>query len=796
MTLAVLAQTIALALSAVAESSVAGAGMVHDEVEGQQAKRLDSVIVTGTRGSQRSQFDTMAPVDVFSAEELQAVESADLNDVLAQLVPSFVVQRLPMNDGLVFVRPATLRGLSPDQTLVLVNGRRFHRSAFLGARGAQGVDLSRIPVTAVKRIEVLRDGASAQYGSDAIAGVINIILDDSVATELSMRMSQYSKGDGRAVRLGGKTGFAVGETGHAVIFAEGENSDATSRSRQRADAIAFQNAHPEVQVPDPVQRWGQPDLDNRHLGFNLDIPLAGHASLYSYGLYSTSEGVSDFNWRNPDGTPSVYNTVALFPGWDLRSIYPAGFSPKYGSRQRDAQLLIGMRGEFSENFRWELSADWGKSVIRYTLDNSINASLGPQSPTSFRLGQLSQEGRNLNADFVYSWETLALPAPINVAFGAEYRSEEFAVGRGDTASHAIGPGAAAGLSPNSNGAPGFSDAQAGRWTQRSHAAYLDVEVPLTESFNLGGALRYENFSSFGSTVNGKFSARYELSPALALRGTWSTGFRAPTPGQVHSTSTVQGLDTVSLQVFTAGRLSPNDPIALALGAKPLGPEESRTLTFGMAWQGDLGFSGSLDIYDIKVTDRFSQSPSYAVPAGIANPMRYSSVSYFTNDFDTTTRGVDAIVGWLGEFDAGKLNFTAAWNYNRTKVDGGSTGVANNPTQRILFEERLPRNKATLSADFDAGRWGVNGRLRHYGAWTDSSGNATGDIFQRFSAIQLFDLAVRYRLGNHQFRLGVDNVFDKYPDEATFQASRGLIYSRNAPYDTDGRNLGLEYRVKF
>ncbi|MGY0504276.1 TonB-dependent receptor plug domain-containing protein [Luteimonas sp. e5] len=803
---AVLARCIALTLSA----SVLPAAMANDtddasvatdaqEPNGSRpasATSLDSVIVTGTRGSQRTQFDTMAPVDVFSAEEIRAVESADLNNVLAQLVPSFVVQRLPMNDGLVFVRPATLRGLSPDQTLVLVNGRRFHRSAFLGARGSQGADLARIPVSAVKRIEVLRDGASAQYGSDAIAGVINIILDDSIGTDISARWSQYAEGDGTAFRLGARTGFALGEMGHLNLFAEGENSDATSRSRQRADAIAFQEAHPDVQVPNPVQRWGQPDLDNRYLGYNLTLPLAGYTELYSHGLHSTSKGVSDFNWRNPDGTPSVYRPVPQFPGWDVRSRYPAGFSPKYGSRQRDSQWVGGVRGEFSDNLRWDVSASWGRNAIRYTLGNTINASLGPDSPSFFQLGQLAQTERNLNADFVYTWDVASLPDAVNLAFGVEHRQETFEVTAGDPASYAIGPGAASGLAPNSNGAPGFSDTQAGRWRQSSRAAYVDVEVPLTARWNLGGALRHENFSTFGSTLNGKLSSRLELSPAVALRGAWSTGFRAPTPGQVNSTNTFQGLDTVTLQVFTAGRLSPNDPIAIALGAKPLGPEKSRTLSLGMAWQTDAGLSGSIDVYDIKVKDRFSQSPALAIPAGIPNPMHYTSVSYFTNDFDTTTRGIDVVAGWLQRLQSGKLNLTAAWNYNQTKVDRGSTGVATNQTQRILFEERLPRQKATFSADYDAGQWGINARLRHYGSWTDSSGNAQGDIFQRFGDIQLFDVALRYRLGSHQFRLGADNLFNTYPDEATFQASRGLIYSRNAPYDTDGRNLYLEYRVTF
>lgn len=758
---------------------------------------LDSVIVTGTRGANRTQFDTLAPVDVFSAEEIRAVESSDLNDVLAQLVPSFVVQRLPMNDGLVFVRPATLRGLSPDQTLVLINGRRFHRSALLGARGAQAPDLAQIPTSAVKRIEVLRDGASAQYGSDAIAGVINIILNDNVGTDLSLRMSEYSEGDGTSWHVGAKTGFGIGEYGSLTLFAEMEESDATSRSRQRPDAIAFQNAHPELEVPNPVQRWGQPDLESQRVGFNAKIPLAGMTELYGYGLYGQSEGLSDFNWRNPDGTASVYAPSSVFPGWDLRSVYPAGFSPKYGSEQKDMQFVGGVRGEFSERFTWDVSASYGSNEIDYTLGNSINASLGPDSPTSFYLGQLSQEETNFNADFVYSLPVASMSASVNIAFGAEYRTETFGVKSGDPAAYAVGPGAVTRLAPNSNGAPGFSDRQAGKWDQDSYAAYVDVEVPLTERWNVGAALRYEDFSGFGDTVDGKLSSRFEITPNFAVRGSYSTGFRAPTPGQLNSTDTGQGLDTVTLQVFTSGRLSPDDPLAILLGAKPLMPEESETLSVGFAWQGESGFAGSVDVYDIKVTDRFSQSARFRIPADIPNPMMYTSVSYFTNDFDTTTHGIDLVGSYAGDVGNGKLNLTAAFNYNKTEVDGGSTGVATNVTQRTIFEERLPKQKATFTANYGIGKWGVLGRVRHYGTWTDSSGNAAGDIFQHFGAMQFLDLAVTYRINDvHSLRFGADNVLDEYPDEATFQASRGLVYSRNAPYDTDGRNVFAEYRVRF
>lgn len=758
---------------------------------------LDAMIVTGTRGSNRTQFDTLAPVDVFSREEIQAIESTDLSDVLAQLVPSFVVQRLPMADGQVFVRPATLRGLSPDQTLVLVNGRRMHRSALLGSRGAQGPDLSQIPTSAIKRIEVLRDGASAQYGSDAIAGVINIILDDSIGSEFTLGVSEYAEGDGSGRRFGARTGVGLGQAGVLSLFLDYDSSDATSRSRQRPDAIAFQNAHPELKVPDPVQRWGQPDLENRRLGFNLKLPFGQTAEAYAHGLYNSGEGVSDFNWRNPDGTASVYKPTAVFPGWDVRSLYPTGFSPKYGSDYDDLQLVAGVRGQFTPDLSWDVSGAYGRNRIEYTLDESINASLGPASPTSFYLGRLSQVEKNLNADFVYGLPLAVLAAPLNIAFGAEFREETYGVDAGDPASYAIGPGAAAGLAGNSNGAPGFGPDNAGRWSQRSHAAYVDVEAPLSTRWNVGAAVRYERFSSFGGTLDGKLSTRFEVTPALALRGSVSTGFRAPTPGQLYTTSTVQGLDTVTLQVFTSGRLSPSDPLARQLGASALKPEQSRTTSLGLAWRNDAGLSGSVDLYDIKVTDRFSQSAAFQIPAGIPNPMGYTSVSYFTNDFDTTTRGVDLVGSWVGDAGPGRLNLTLGWNYNRTQVDKGATSVATSQTQRVIFEERLPRQKGTFSADYAIGNWSVLAKLRHYGAWTDSTGNATGDIFQRFGDMQFFDLALAYRFNaGNSLRIGADNLFDRYPDEAVFQASRGLVYSRNAPYDTDGRNVYAEYRVKF
>ncbi len=754
------------------------------------------VVVTGTRERSRTQFDTLAPVDVLSADAVRSSVSGDLSDTIAQLLPSFNVQRLPAADGLAFVRPATLRGLSPDQTLVLLNGKRYHRSALLGTRGAQAPDLASIPSLAIKRIEVLRDGAAAQYGSDAIAGVINIILEDKPGMEAFGQFSQYFAGDGNEYQGGVRGGIALGERGSIVFTGQYDKSEATSRTRQRPDAVAFQNANPTIKVPNPVQRWGQPDEERIRGSVDARYEVTEEAALYTFVTAQSGEGVTDFNWRNPAGTANVYNPSSAFPGFSFRTIYPAGFTPRFGTEYSDVQVNSGVRGALSEAFSYDLSAGYGRSRIDYTMRESLNASMGPLSPTSFYIGRLEQREFNVNADFVYR-----LPVggaePLNIAFGAERRRETYKVGAGDPASYAIGPGAATGLAPSSNGFPGFSSAAAGSWDQTSYAGYIDLEWRPVEMLTLGAAGRYEDFSAFGDTFNYKLAARIEPVEGIAARATWSTGFRAPTPGQLNSIQTTQGLDTVTLQIFNQGRLSPSDLLATALGAKPLTPETSKTLTAGLTFQTDIGFSGSIDLYQIDVDDRFSQSRTFAVPASFPNPQRFTSVSYFTNDFDTRTRGVDVVLNYARNLGPGRATATLAYNYNNTKVRSGTSAAIPNETQRRVFEERLPQNNGTASLGYEVGGFSMLLRGRYYGGWTDVSGNATGELFQRFGGIALFDVAVSYRFDEHfTLRAGAENVFDTHPDEATNQAVRGLIYSRNAPYDTDGGQYYVRLGVNF
>jgi len=667
----------------------------------------------------------------------------------------------------------------------------------LGSRGAQAPDLNTFPGLAIKQVEVLRDGASAQYGSDAIAGVINFILDDTPGLQMFGQYSQYYENDGDTYQAGLQGGVALGDRGSLVVTAEFSDGSPTSRTRQRPDAIALQAARPDLAVPNPVQRWGQPKTQTLRGAFNMKYELSDGLEFYAFGTGADGDGVTDFNWRNPATTGSVFKDTAAFPDFNFLSIYPTGFTPRFGTEFSDLQAVGGLRGDWDNGaLTYDLSASTGRSRIEYNMSESLNASLGPDSPTSFYLGRLEQREFNLNADFVYQLDVGGYQ-PLNVAFGAERRKETYEVGSGDPASYDIGAGAAEGLSPNSNGFPGFSPIQAGTFDQTSYAGYLDLEWQPIEILTIGAAARYEDYSDFGDTFDYKFSGRVEPVDGFALRATYSTGFRAPTPAQLNTANTSQGLDTVTLQVFTRGRLSPSDPLAVLLGAKPLTPEQSESITAGLAYQGDNGISASIDLYQIKVDGRFGQSASFAVPVGIANPNRFTSVSYFTNDFNTRTRGIDAVLAYRGTAGPGTLSTSIAYNYNKTAVTGASSATIGNETQRRIFEERLPQHNATATLGYQLGDFDLTLHGRYYGSWTDSSGNATGDIFQKFGATLLFDFSVGYAVNEHvNLTVGAENLFDTYPDEATFQANRGLIYSRNAPYDTDGGQYFVRLGVQF
>lgn len=785
---------LALAIASQAQAQQTPAQTVVTEVE--------TVVVTGTRRVDRTAFESAAPIDVVSQEALKSIVSDEVMNKLAATTPSFNVQRLPAADGQAFVRPATLRGLSPDQTLVLVNGKRRHRSAVLGGRGQQGVDLASIGTSGLERIEVLRDGASAQYGSDAIAGVINIILSTKTGFEGYGQYGRYYAGDGDKTEIGARYGFALGQGGSLVAALDYAKAEATSRTRQRPDAIAFQAANPNIKVPNPVQRWGQPDREVWRGSLNLVLPINDAIEAYGFATYSDMTGVTDFNWRNPS-TDSSYRTSTVFPGWSLSQLYPAGFSPQFGQDETNRSINGGLRGD-AMGWSWDLSAGWGRDRVDYVLSNSINASFGPQSPTRFDDGALIQTETTLNLDVSrpLAWSFLAKPA--NLALGLETREETYEIKAGERFSWDVGPGAAAGLPSGSNGFPGYAPSQAGAWDQTSYAGYVDLELPLTDRFDVNLAIRHEDFSEFGQTTDGKLAARFEVTPNFALRGAVSTGFRAPTAGQINNTRTSQGLNTTTLQLFTAGRLSPVNPIAVALGGKPLEPEESQNLSLGAVFRQG-GFTASVDYYRIEVDNRFAVSPNFTVTpalraqlvaAGVPGADSLTTVSYFTNSFDTRTQGVDVVGAWRGALWGGRAGLTAAWNWNDTKVTRSKLTEVSR-LAKINLEDGLPQNAANVSFDYARGVFSGLIRARWSGEWTDAQANGAADLIQTFAGKTLIDLSVSAQVTQAiKLTVGAENLFDTYPDEATFQASRGLIYSRNAPYDTDGGLWYARLAAKF
>lgn len=765
-----------------------------------QAVEVDAVIVTGTRRLDRTAFGASAPVDVVSAEMLETVVSDQVSDKLVAITPSFNVLRNPTADGQQYVRPATLRGLAAHHTLVLVNGKRLHRSAFLSG-SVQAPDLANVPSNALQRIEVLRDGASAQYGSDAIAGVINLILSDETGFYGTAQASQYYEGDGRLLEFGTSYGLAFGDGGFLTASLAYTDAEPTSRTRQRPDAIAFQAANPTLDVPDPVQRWGQPEREVWRGAVNAALPLGASIELYGFGLFADSTGVNDFNWRNPS-TDTAFRITPVFPGFNLRTIYPTGFSPKFGQDEREFQLVGGVRGKRGGGLNWDLSASFGRDEIDYFLDDTINASLGPESPTSFRPGVLIQAEKNVNIDFFLP-VGIGLSESANLAFGAERRVETYEVEAGDPASYRVGPGAAAGLPSGSNGFPGYGPSQAGEFDQDSWAAYVDLEIHLTPALSGEIAVRREDFSTFGSTTDYKVAARYEFTPDFAARATWSTGFRAPTPAQVFSSRTSQGLDTSTLQLFTSGRLSPLNPIAQAFGAQPLKPEQAENLTAGMVLRGG-GFTGSLDYYRIALEDRLSGSANFRVTPEIRAQLLAQNVpgadslttlSYFTNAFDTRTQGIDAVGAYRTALPGGMLTLTAAYNWNDTKVTRAAVTIS--ALGRINLEDSLPEHTANATVQYARGRWELLGRIRYFGEWTDAQFQDSANLVQTFGSIVLVDISAATELRpGLELTVGAENLFDTYPEEATFQASRGLIYSRNAIYDTDGGRYYARVGVRF
>jgi iron complex outermembrane receptor protein len=954
---------------------------------------IEEIITTGTRRAERTASDSSIPIDVVSGAEFENQGWSDMDDMLRNTLPSYNVQRIAIGDAATLIRPATLRGLPPDNNLVLVNGKRRHRASVISetgslATGAQGADLAAIPAMAIKQVEVLRDGASAQYGSDAIAGVMNFVLrDDADGFSVEARTGEFFEGDGSSVQIGANAGFPLGDDGFANVTFQWRESDPTSRSVQRTDAetlLRTGNADQQSSVRQPyAQIWGAPEVrDDIILFLNSAIQLTDSQEIYFFGNYGERENEGGFFYRNPNDRGGVYhhseggdidsdgdgivddeffnayravvdtdisprqgNVVSNCPAlvspgsggnggdldagavaadamalaalsddcWVLNKEVAGGYTPQFGGVMTDASGTMGMRGEFDNGMLYDFSGTIGRNETEFFLNNTWNPSRGPDaiSPDTglqrdFDIGSYTQTDVSLNADFVMPIAVDAFASDLNFAFGAEYRNEQFQVRVGEENSWVAGdfafqnsvPGspncyedpAAPGtcdvirdsagvpvvfdldgdgmitaadgpkivplgnLSVGAHGFAGFSPPQAGRFDRANYAVYVDLEADITERFTAGVAVRFEDFDDFGTTTNGKVSGRLAITDSFAVRGSYSTGFRAPTPGQANVTK-VSTL-TIDGELVQNGQIPPTNPIAVSLGGSVLQPEDATNFTVGAVFDLTDSISVTVDYYNIELEDRIAQTGSIDITgepalsdgtcpiqdaaggslaqclqeAGVPGAADLTSVRFFTNDFATTTQGIDLVATWALDWGgAGSGNLTAAWAWTETEVDFIGEEVSRNRMHDL--ENENPQHRGIFTYNHFVGNWRLLARASYYGDWqeggysddptfvrganpvytsdcagTPSTAHATlsGGIDYNdncYDAEWIFDLEAGYTFNDTwSIIAGVNNIADEFgplnKDNADLTIGDGQKYEGTSPFGYDGGFWYFRLRADF
>ncbi len=818
-------------------------------------ENIEQISVIGSRRLGRTVEDSAVPIDIIGADALKNSGFTETNALLSSLLPSFNFPQASLTDGSDHVRPAQLRGLAPDHTLVLVNGKRRHSNALLNlngstGRGSSSVDLNAIPANAIARIEVLRDGAAAQYGSDAIAGVINIVLKSassggSVAaiyganvTEMDgvPQLESVSEGsdgnlafteggdrsltDGQTLTLQGNMGFELGDNGFLNISTEYRDRHSTNRSDYdnrenyaRIDDGSVDGALDprELTVNRYNHNFGNGDVEDFSMFYNAGYQLTNEVDLYSFGSYSKREGEGGGFYRRASDSRNI------------EEVYPDGFLPVITSDIDDFSLALGAKGFVSE-WNYDVSAVYGQDAFEFGVTNSLNTSYGPTSQTSFDAGTLTYDQLTLNVDFSREVDVSFLESSVNVAVGAEYRREGYQIDAGEEASYAqgkFGPGGAV-TDPvdgpfGAAGAqvfPGFTPESEGDNSRHNVSLYIDLETYLTDDWNLAVAARYEDYSDFGDTLNGKIATRYSLTEDLALRASVSTGFRAPSLQQQYFTSVATVF--VDGEPTETGTFAPSSDVAKALGSPGLDAEEATNYGVGFTWSTDFNFSLSVDYYQILIDDRIVLSNNLSGDA-IADLLQGTGANqgrFFLNAIDSKTRGVDVVASYNVATDGyGDLAFNLGYNYGKNEV----TNIIDPPaelqgagfdqdnlfsgTELRRFEVSTPRNKYNLSATWTNDDIRTTLRTTRYGETQDPS-----DIPERNEVLKpkwITDLDVAYSLSeNVSLSLGANNIFDVYPDATrenvddvtTF--SRLFAYSSFSPYGFNGRYVYGKIEMKF
>src|SRR5450830_1790049 len=733
-------------------------------IQAASAAESQTVVVTGTRSLSRRTLDSESPVDVIGSKELLSTGSGELATVLARLLPSMNFARPSGADASDAVRPAQLRGLSPDQTLVLVNGKRRHSSAVVNVNGTLGrgsapVDLNAIPLAAIDHIEVLRDGAAAQYGSDAIAGVINIILKKGAAgSEAEVSYGQYDKGDGQQTTVRGSTGFNVGSDGWLRVAVEAADRNATNR--------AFADPRPAAgpRQGTITQRYGDPDSKPLALFLNSQVKVNDNIDWYAFANYGERKTSSAATFRTAYTNDSKTTLRS--------SLYPEGFQPLEDSKSTDTSLVTGLRGELA-GWRWDSSLNHGHNKFSLDVDHTANYSLGAASPSSFYAGQLTATQDLLNLDVARDISVAFMSGPLTVALGAEARYESYEIGAGEPNSY-FGSGA--------QGYSGFRPQNAGKNSRRNQSLYLNLEGDITKELSGSLAVRHEHYSDFGNTNSAKASARYAFTPQFALRGTASNGFRAPSLAQEFYTITTTNTLLVngSSALVETGTFPVNSAAATALGARPLQPEKARNLSIGAQWQPTRNWTTTVDLYRIDIDNRivFSSNLQLANAPTLANALLAQGVNvgaarYFTNAVDTHhDNEVLRVAGPPAVLAAQKLLLVDRQTTSRLTV--GS-----------------PKDKLSLIGDLTQGIWSGHAVITRYGRFTVPQNDASLD--QTYDPQWVLDLAASVRLST-QWRLtaGIDNLTNRLPAQVTSLANLNVNgtqpYSVWAPNGFNGRYL--------
>ena len=763
-----------------------------------QAKTLEQVVVTGVRASGRTALESPVPIDVLTQQDLRAAGAVngELGQALATLLPSFNFPRQSNSGGSDHVRAAQLRGLSPDQVLVLVNGKRFHTSALVNTdtkigRGTTPVDFNAIPISAIKRVEVLRDGAGAQYGSDAIAGVVNIILDDSheggeVVANYGANHTHFSPTnrditDGQSTFASAKFGTRLAGTGFFDGGIEVSHHNATNRAGLDTVPDFIADPTPANLALQGRRNYiaGDPESESYNGWFNSELPLTETTRLYGFGTYTQRHTIGDNYFRYPDSSANV------------PSIYPDGYLPQSIGHNRDAQVAGGVRGHWGE-WSYDGSLNWGSNAFDYDLRDSLNASLGADSPTSFHIAdyRFDQTSANLDTSRDFSVGSRFL----TLALGGEFRHESFQTKPGDPASYAVGPIVDAPAGAQAGG--GLQPQDAAHLTRQVKALYAEASSDITDHVFIDAATRYEHYSDFGGNWSGKLSGRWEFVPGFALRGAVSNNFRAPSLSQIGFESTTSGYGADG-KLVTGRILSVNNPLARGLGATSLKPEKSRNISVGLTGQIGSQFDFSLDVYQIHIDNRVTLSETVDSPGLEDYTLQHfgvpgvQSVAFFTNAVDTRTRGAELVGNYHVPWAGGQLLLTAAYSHNNTDIlrvratpeQLAATGAGNvlfGDEERNTLTDAAPRQRGSFTAKWDNARWSLLTRVTRQGSTVrvfDFGGGFEPE--QRYAARWQLDAEAEYHVTRQlSLALGGYNITNQYPT----RSNSDINYGGNFPYD--------------